>query len=303
MSLLNFLQAASNAVAGNVTGPVDLLALGLRKAGVPVGDAPIGGSEWARRVGLLGEVTPGASQVAGETMGLLGPVAVAAKAPQVARGLLQVGQNAAAPRTINAGLSSKERGVVVASLSKQGDPKLAAINIDDAMRANGGAMPYGDIGKMTRDEFDKFYERLAPHHQGKFDRLLRAHMTPMYDDLPATIKQYGRDFAYENPALVRQLQGVRPDSKVKVFRSVSAKDPDAAIMPGDWIALQRNYAKMHGHLGNDAARLLTSTVPARDIRWAGTSADEYFYVPSSGVNDAVQSKYDALLHSLGLLQR
>lgn len=71
--LLNGLQAASNTVAGNVSGPVDLLALLLRKAGVPVGDAPVGGSAWMAQRGLTAPVQQGASQVVGDTLGLLGP--------------------------------------------------------------------------------------------------------------------------------------------------------------------------------------------------------------------------------------
>lgn len=111
MSLLNILQAASNAVAGNVAGPVDLLAMGLRGVGVPVGDAPLGGTEWMRRRGLIRDVPQGASQVVGETLGLLGPIAAAAKAPQIAQGLLAVAGNAAAPRA--AGPAAAQRGAIV----------------------------------------------------------------------------------------------------------------------------------------------------------------------------------------------
>lgn len=99
--LLDFLQSASNAAAGNVSGPVDLLALGLRKLGVPVGDAPLGGSEWMRRSGLTRDVQQSPASLLGETAGLLAPIAAAAKAPQIAKGLLTMGENAAAPSTLN----------------------------------------------------------------------------------------------------------------------------------------------------------------------------------------------------------
>lgn len=300
--LLDFLQGASNSAAGTVSAPVDGIAWLLRKAGVPVPDAPVGGSNWLARQGLTDEPQNKLLGLLGEAAGMSAPIVAAAKAPQIARGLLQAGDNLAAQGTIT-GPSASQRGVITAKLSKRGDPVDAAMGLHDTMRANNGQMPYEDIAQMTRSEFDKFYERLAPHHQGKFDRLLRAHMPPMYDDLPTTLQQYAKDFAYENPALVRQLQGIKPDSKVTLYRSVSKADPDTAIMPGDWVALQRNYAAQHGYLGNDAPRMLKTVVPAKDVRWAGTSADEYFYVPSSGVSDNVQSKYDALLHSLGLLGR
>lgn len=77
--LLDFLQAASNSAASNVSAPVDALAWLLRKAGVPVGDAPVGGSDWMQQKGLTRPVKQSAASVAGEAAGLLGPMVVAAK--------------------------------------------------------------------------------------------------------------------------------------------------------------------------------------------------------------------------------
>lgn len=88
VAMREFLQAASNAAAGTVAAPVDLLAFILKKAGVPIQE-PVGGSDWQKRVGLLRDVPQSAASLAGETVGLLSPVAAAAKAPQIARGLLQ----------------------------------------------------------------------------------------------------------------------------------------------------------------------------------------------------------------------
>ena len=104
---LNGLQAASNAVAGNVAGPVDILAFLLRKAGMPVPENAIGGSNWMTQKGLMAPVRQGASQVIGETAGLLGPAMVSQFGPQIARGLLKGGENLASPRTLN-----PQRGVV-----------------------------------------------------------------------------------------------------------------------------------------------------------------------------------------------
>ena len=98
---LTGLQAASNAVAGNVAGPVDILSLLLRKAGLPVPENAVGGSNWMTQKGLMAPVRQGASQVIGETAGLLGPAMVSQFGPQIARGLLKGGENLAAPRTLN----------------------------------------------------------------------------------------------------------------------------------------------------------------------------------------------------------
>jgi hypothetical protein len=100
MNLLDFLQSASNAAAGNVSGPVDLVSTLLNKLGVPVQN-PVGGSEWMKQKGLMRDVPQSPSSLAGETFGLLAPIGVAAKAPQIAAGLLKAGENAAIPRQMN----------------------------------------------------------------------------------------------------------------------------------------------------------------------------------------------------------
>lgn len=108
MNLLDLLQSASNSAASNVSAPVDALAWLLRKAGVPVPEDAVGGSQWMEQKGLTKPIKQSAESLAGETMGLIGPMAVAAKAPQVARGLLQMGENAAKP-----GLLNPQKGAIV----------------------------------------------------------------------------------------------------------------------------------------------------------------------------------------------
>src|SRR4051812_41635310 len=98
-------QGASNAIAGNVSGPVDLISWGMRKAGLGnvIGPAPVGGSEWMAQKGLTRQPTNALAGGAGETLGLLAPFTPTAK---VANGLLKMGENAAAPATLGA-----QRGV------------------------------------------------------------------------------------------------------------------------------------------------------------------------------------------------
>jgi hypothetical protein len=98
--LLDFLQAASNAVADNVAGPVDLLNAGLGTVGLGSRE-PVGGTAWQQRMGLRRPVEQGAARVAGETVGLLSPTLMTAKAPQIARGLLAGADNLAQPATLN----------------------------------------------------------------------------------------------------------------------------------------------------------------------------------------------------------
>jgi hypothetical protein len=98
--LFDFFQSASNTVADNVAGPVDLINAGLGLFGLRSKE-PVGGSEWMKRWGLKRDVEMGGARLAGETAGLLSPTLLAAKAPQIAKGLLQAQENAAIPRQMN----------------------------------------------------------------------------------------------------------------------------------------------------------------------------------------------------------
>lgn len=69
-NFLNMLRAANNTAASSVSGPVDLIAGGLGKTGMNI-PMPMGGSKWMENAGLISQVTPGPSQIAGDTIGLL----------------------------------------------------------------------------------------------------------------------------------------------------------------------------------------------------------------------------------------
>lgn len=77
-NLLNLIYAANNAAASGVYGPVDAIAAGMGRMGLDI-PIPMGGSKWMQNAGLLGPVEPGASQIAGETLGLLAAPAMGVK--------------------------------------------------------------------------------------------------------------------------------------------------------------------------------------------------------------------------------
>lgn len=159
--LLDFLQAASNGVASNVSGPVDLIGAGLNRIGLNVGAAPVGGSEWMKRKGLMRDVEPGAAKVLGETAGLLGPAMVSHFAPQIAKGLLQVEANAMAPAKLN-----KEAGAINVkaledafpdvdfSLMQRGDvATLSKVVVPKSERGNGtGTRFMTELTKAADDD-------------------------------------------------------------------------------------------------------------------------------------------------------
>ena len=99
--LQSFGQGASNSAASTVTAPVDGLAWLLRKMGVPVPSDPVGGSDWAAKQGLTATPKNHVAGLLGEAFGGVAPMVAAAKAPQIAKGLLQAEANAMAPRTLN----------------------------------------------------------------------------------------------------------------------------------------------------------------------------------------------------------
>ena len=80
-------QALSNAVAGGVSFPIDLLAWGLRKAGVPV-NKPVLGSDWMREKGLTKEV-PEQAQMGGDIASMMLPGGATAKMAVLLPGLLR----------------------------------------------------------------------------------------------------------------------------------------------------------------------------------------------------------------------
>ncbi len=72
-------QGASNGAASTVTNQVDLLAWMLRHAGVPVGDTPVGGSDWAKQQGLVVQPQNKNYGLLGESVGGLLPMMAPAK--------------------------------------------------------------------------------------------------------------------------------------------------------------------------------------------------------------------------------
>ncbi len=86
--LLDFLQGASNAAASNVAGPVDLINAGLLGIGLPMPAAPFGGTQWMRDKGLIRDPQNRIAGLLGEAAGMSLPIVAAAKAPQIARGVL-----------------------------------------------------------------------------------------------------------------------------------------------------------------------------------------------------------------------
>lgn len=79
----DFAQGASNGIASNVSAPVDLLAIALRKAGVPIPDDPVMGARWMAERGLTQIPQNHMAGQFGESAGLAGSAMMAAKVQNI----------------------------------------------------------------------------------------------------------------------------------------------------------------------------------------------------------------------------
>lgn len=180
--LLDFVQGASKGFwAGNLGAPVDMATLALNgliagggyaghKLGLlstPPGliEKPVGGSEWIadkmRGVGLLQDNPSSQADVYGQVAGgLLGPL-VAAKSPQIARGLLAASENAMQPATLG-----KQAGVIKVTgyTPKSGLPK----DIADSRIPGIGVLPKNPRYDATGLVYDDMNLALSKTKSGDF---------------------------------------------------------------------------------------------------------------------------------------
>ena len=136
--LLDFFQSASNSAASNVSAPVDGLAWLMRKLGAPVPENPVMGSNWMQEKGLTKPVAQSGYSLAGESAGMIAPMLGAAKAPQIARGLLKGMENINTPQTLN-----RQAGVI--------DPNLLGLKVNK----DGTVSLYHGTTKQGADEIIK----------------------------------------------------------------------------------------------------------------------------------------------------
>jgi Large polyvalent protein associated domain 22 len=66
---------------------------------------------------------------------------------------------------------------------------------------------------------------------------------------------------------------------VKIYRGVPSTLKDDVIRLGDWVSLDKSYAKEHGSGETGKNKIIEMEVPAEDIVWAGTDMNEWFYAP------------------------
>ena len=285
MQAIDVLQAASNAVAGNVTGPVDILSLLLRKIGVPVPENALGSSQWAREHGLLRDVDDPYARAAGESLGIIAPMVAAAKAPQIARGLLKAGDNLAAPRTLD-----PQTGAIVWHGSPHKFDKFDSAHIGKGE----GAQAYGH-GLYLADSPD-----VADEYAGKLSRKIVdfANKTPTSAaekrlaarlDRLANTTQYGSVLGQVQKAYNRALMPSRDSMYGNAFVGIK---PMSSRRLGETLAMQRAATRLGAPDVGDAGNLYKVDLPdsaiARMLDW-----DKPLSQQAPGVQKAVQGVWDA----------
>ena len=73
----------------------------------------------------------------------------------------------------------------------------------------------------------------------------------------------------------------QPDKPVTIYRAVAKHITE--INPGDWVAINRQYAKEHGEgtvtSQHGGYHIIKKTVPAKHLRNPGDSPSEFGYFP------------------------
>lgn len=215
--LQDFLQGASNSVASNVSAPVDGLAWLLRKAGVPIPSSPVGGSDWMAQQGFTREPESRGMGLLGEAIGGVAPMLVAAKAPQIARGLLQGADNLAASRTMN-----PQTGAIVWHGSPHKFDKFDAskIGTGEGAQAYGHGLYLAESPNVAKQYADNVKDMGAVTRINAELSDLAKRMNA--DEIPGAYRKYrtdaGRQAAQRYDELMAAKEGVRtaPGSMYKV---------------------------------------------------------------------------------------
>lgn len=273
--LLDALQAASNSAASNVSGPVDAIAWLLRKAGIPVPEQPIGGSDWMQQQGLTLPVQQGAAQVLGETAGLLSPVATAARAPQVAGGLLSMIENAAAPPL--RGLRARELGAVPVMTEAERDAAMRLANYERGWY-RGGA-PIVD-GKKSGDWYTQFADEAADYARRLPSSDVREYAVPIKQTMKFDAA-YPAKMAHD---LAARVEGMG-EKGAKLAKELRSYGPDEHI---SGLEAWRGLSKW---LGEDVAAQTLADIGWRAVK--GVNSPNYLrLLPGGTVRDANLAKFD-----------
>lgn len=155
-----------------------------------------------------------------------------------------------------------------------------------------GARYYGDFSGFDNESIAIIHAaRGRPNYKVKIYRAVPKVLTPeeqiqRYVDEKKYILRYGKlPPKAEDKYMSASKYYEYISEKLENLRNQppSAQSKKIQINPGDWVSISRGYAMQHGRseLKGDF-RILTKTVPAKDLYTSGDSIHEWGYNPSSG---------------------
>jgi hypothetical protein len=87
----------------------------------------------------------------------------------------------------------------------------------------------------------------------------------------------------------------RPNLRVMIYRAIPKELKNVQINPGDWVAIDRDYAKEHGESSLNGYRIISKSVFARDVFTDGNSLEEWGYDPQPRLSveavNAIKTKF------------
>ena len=225
-ALRSFGQGASNAVASNVSTPVDGIAWLLRKGGLPIPQNPVGGSDWMAQQGLTATPQNRLAGLLGETAGMVGPAVVQAAAPKIAGGLLALDDKAMDMARQGIERRMVNSGMIQPATVWHGSPHKFDKFDSSKIGTGEGAQAYGH--GLYLAESDKVAKQYADNvkDMGAMNRI-NAELSDLAkkmsaDEVPGAYRKYrtdvGRQAAQRYDELMAARDGVRtaPGNMYKV---------------------------------------------------------------------------------------
>jgi len=217
--LRDFAQGASNSAATNVAIPVDAIAWLLRKSGVNVPPNPVMGSDWMAEKGLTREPKNKLAGLVGDMAGMVAPFAAAAKAPQIAKGLLAAGEampmGSKSVQSMSKASPMADRGAIFTSATGKVPQEL----LDKRLKGFGN-LPESDLydaaGGLRSDMQKNIYKLDDGNYLGVQDPFWKSKDKPMYvhgDNLDEVI-------ASINNRAIKSQKAVSTAEKIKYDNSL-----------------------------------------------------------------------------------
>ena len=275
--LLDVGRGASNSVASTVTAPVDGIAWLLRKAGIDVG-TPIGGSDWMRANGLIVDPVNKNAGLLGETAGAVLPILAGAYGSKIAKGLLDMGENAAVPAA--AGFNASQRGAIDLGNAAKAQ-RMSEMGMERGWYRGGpeivGDKRSGPWYTQIKEEAADYAKRFSPKEE------VREYAIPASGYLSAG-NSYSSQLAHDLASVVEDKYfGPAGQNLAKELRTYGPNDR----VPGYevWQALESRF-------GNDGAgEALQRLGPFKGVRGVAGPHDAFVF-SNAPVRDAQKAAFD-----------